>query len=99
MRCSRCIWKIENHLISQGFAKEASVNLGENLLEVCLPDNKGSFSKVAHEVEALGFKVHPIDNSDSLKAKNRQLDRDLMLRLGVAAAASGNIMILVTCPG
>ena len=93
VRCAKCLWRIEEGLREKGLVSRAQVNMSEHVVEVTIPQG-GSFQAVAQALKQLGYPPHPIQEPEVLMEKHRQQNRQMLMRLGVAGAASGNIMIL-----
>ena len=93
MKCGRCVFRIEEALLSSGLVTEARVNLSEGRLNI-KSERALEANQVLQIVQPLGFEVAQIANESELIEKNQADFRQHYLKLGVAAACSGNIMIL-----
>ncbi len=93
IQCQACIWlleKLPEMLPDQ--VKSARVNLGKSLLTLELkPD--AVLSQVATWIHKLGYIPHPVLLSNTQEFQSRE-NRKSLIRVGVAAAGTGNIMLL-----
>lgn len=92
IHCLACLWLIEklpefvpNVIISK-------LDLDRSVATVVITEN-GKFSLVAKEFNHLGYRPHPLKrNQDVMDLKTKE-ERMALMRIGVAGAATGNIMI------
>lgn len=92
VHCAACVWLTEKIPDFVPNVESLRLDLSEAVATVRLRTG-GSFSAVARELGRFGYRPHPVkrDEADALRtAENRQH----LARMGVAAAASGNIMLL-----
>ncbi|NUM88835.1 MAG: heavy metal translocating P-type ATPase metal-binding domain-containing protein, partial [Bdellovibrionales bacterium] len=91
VHCLSCLWLLEKLPDLVPGVEHSRLNLGSSVLEVkVLPGT--SFEKVAGALEELGYPPHPVAHDPSSLQKKE--NRSLLIRLGVAGAAAGNIMLL-----
>ena len=92
IHCLACLWIIEKLPEFINGVHSTKLNMSRSVVSVILKDD-GKFSRVAHELENLGYRPHPLKmNQDSQDFKTKE-ERAALLRIGIAGAASGNIMI------
>lgn len=92
IHCLACLWIIEKLPDFVPGIVSSKLNMSRSVVSVILKAD-GKFSRVAYELENLGYRPHPLKmNQDSQKLKTKE-ERTALLRIGVAGAASGNIMI------
>jgi P-type Cu+ transporter len=91
IHCTSCLAILERIPQSLSQVKTARLNFPKSLLEVELKEG-GNFAAVMAEIRRLGYTPYPVESAsfDRLQLKNRS---DL-LRLGIAGACAGNIMLL-----
>lgn len=91
VHCLSCLWLLEKLPEILPGVEVSRLNLGSSVLEVRVAHGT-SFETVAKALEELGYPPHPIahDASDLQRKENR----GLLLRLGIAGACAGNIMLL-----
>ncbi len=93
VHCAACIQKIESTLHQLPYVTAARLNFSTKRLAVEWQGGPARANDLAQAVEEQGYKVHPFDVK-ALQAESDEEERFLQLCLGVAAFASGNIMML-----
>ena len=92
IHCLACLWIIEKLPEFVNGVLSSKLNMARSVVSVILKD-EGKFSKVAYELQNLGYRPHPLKmNQDSQDLKTKE-ERTALMRIGIAGAASGNIMI------
>jgi Cu2+-exporting ATPase/Cu+-exporting ATPase len=92
IHCLACLWIIEKLPEITIGIRSSKLNMGRSVVSIVLR-SEGKFSLVAHELENLGYHPHPIKmNQDSQDLKTKE-ERSGLLRIGIAGAAAGNIML------
>lgn len=92
VHCLACLWIIEKLPDFVAGIKTTKLNMGRSVVSVVLKQD-GHFSHVAYELENLGYRPHPLKmNQDSQDLKTKE-ERSMLLRIGIAGAAAGNIML------
>ena len=92
IHCLACLWIIEKLPEFVIGIRSSKLNMGRSVVCIVLKP-EGKFSLVAHELENLGYHPHPLKiNQDSQDFKTKE-ERSSLLRIGIAGAASGNIML------
>lgn len=93
MDCSACVWLLEKLPEYCHDAKSARVNLANSTIDIeKTPD--GKFSEIARNLNHLGYKPHLLHNDESSSRLQTREQREGLIRIGVAGALTGNIMIL-----
>ena len=87
-RCASCTWVIEQVLARTPGVSHAHVSYATGRAAVTFDPARVPVAEVARRVVALGYAVRPAE------AAAREVDRDLLVRLGVSAFASMNLMLL-----
>lgn len=93
VHCAACIQKIESTLLSQKNVRTARLNFSTRRLTfewTGAPELANSYVRM---IEKLGYGVHPFDAGSELEGSKEE-ERFLLLCLGVAGFAMGNIMLL-----
>lgn len=93
IQCTACLWLLERlHQVCPS-VQSSRLNMASATLEV-VKKKDGFFSEIARTVHQMGYRPHPLkENSDSSVLQKMELRKDLS-RIGLAAACTGNIMIL-----
>ncbi|EQC43685.1 heavy metal translocating P-type ATPase [Bacteriovorax sp. Seq25_V] len=92
VHCMACIWLIEktpNFILG---LQNARLNIAESTAMFEFSKDL-EISILAKELTSLGYYPHPIALGDTSKKFQKQEERSEILRIGVAGAAMGNIMI------
>lgn len=93
VHCALCIQKIESRLKSDGDVRDARLNFSTGRLNVRWDGEAAQADRYVQSLEELGYRVSPF-NPDVEKNTQEAEDRFLLLCLGVAGFAMGNIMLL-----
>jgi Cu2+-exporting ATPase len=93
VHCAVCIQKIESLLQKQSLVDSARLNFSTGRLQITWHGEKGDANEFARGVESLGYKVFPY-NQDIEKKTSEKENQFLLLCLGVAGFAMGNLMLL-----
>jgi len=93
VHCAACVWLIERlGRVAPGVV-DVRLDLGRALVSVTWDPGQGRFSEAALALARLGYPPHPARDADA-RAPRRQEDRRWMIRLGVAGACAGNVMLI-----
>lgn len=87
LRCASCVWVSEKVLQRTEGVLDATVSYATGRATVRWDPGKASLPEIATRIAALGYRPMQADRSTPP-------DRDLMVRLGVAAFAASNVMML-----
>jgi Cu2+-exporting ATPase/Cu+-exporting ATPase len=93
VHCVACLWLIEKLPEFCEGVQRASLDLGRSVARITL-DGAGSFSMVAATLNRIGYKPHPIRKDEEAEQLQKKENRTQLIRLGVAAACTGNIMLM-----
>jgi Cu2+-exporting ATPase/Cu+-exporting ATPase len=93
IHCTACLWRIEGVREDVAGVASARLDMGRHLLDVEMAPG-GRVADVATRLEAMGYRPRAVSFRS---LDDRDLTRKrLLMRLGVAAASAGNIMLLST---
>jgi heavy metal translocating P-type ATPase len=92
VHCVACVWLTEKIGDFVPHVKSVRLDLGNSVATVVL-DEKGKFSEVATEFARLGYRPHFLKQGESERHQKRE-NRLQLIRLAVAGAATGNIMLM-----
>jgi Cu2+-exporting ATPase/Cu+-exporting ATPase len=93
VHCLACLWLIEKIPQFVPGVKTARLSLESSRATFTL-DKSCPLSLLASEVSKLGYKPHPIKRDDDAESFRKREERTFLIRIGVAMACMGNIMIL-----
>ncbi|MCM2280886.1 MAG: heavy metal translocating P-type ATPase metal-binding domain-containing protein [Bdellovibrionaceae bacterium] len=91
--CTACVWLLEKLPELCPDADDARLRLGTSRLRVKRTDD-GSFARIARALDGLGFRPRPVPTETEATRAQQEEDHQDLVRLGVAAFATGNIMLL-----
>ena len=92
VHCSACLWLIEKSLSRISGVGEAKLNFARARLSLVWRPDERPLSEIARRLAALGYPPHPArGGTEDVK---RQEERRLFIRLGVAGAVAGNVMLM-----
>lgn len=93
LNCTACLWLLEKLPDFCPDAETARINMSSSTIEVARTPG-GSFAKIAQTLNRYGYRPHPIIETHESKQFQVREKRGDLIRIGVAGAATGNIMIL-----
>jgi Cu2+-exporting ATPase len=93
IHCSACVWLVERLSRVAPAVAEARFDLSRSVLRVTWDRSAASLSDVARALDSLGYRPHAA-GSPRLAEEQRRADRALLLRVGLAGAAAGNVMLM-----
>ncbi len=93
LRCTACVWLVESAPRCVPGVREVRVDIGRSRADVVWDPGATQLSSLARYLDQIGHAPHPYRGLDRDKQRRRE-DRHLLIKLGVAGAAMGNIMLL-----
>lgn len=93
VHCAACIQKIEGTLNRQPEISEARLNFTTGRLSIIWSGSADNIERYITMIEDMGYPAHPFDPNASAEETKAE-ERFLLLCLGVAGFAMGNIMLL-----
>jgi Cu2+-exporting ATPase len=87
LRCASCVWVTEHLLQHTPGVASATVSYATGRCSLKWDPHRTGLSDLAGRIATLGYRPR-------LLGEEAQIDRDLLLRLGVAAFAAANIMMM-----
>lgn len=92
VHCSACLWLVEKSLGHLPGVAEARLNFTQARLQVTWQPTSLKLSEIAEKLAGLGYPPHParLDTTDLTKREERRL----LIRIGVAGAVMGNVMLM-----
>ncbi len=92
IHCSSCIWILENLNKLNPLISASIVNFGKKTVRVTFNGEKFSLKQVVRLLNSIGYE--PFISLDDYSIGEKNTDRSLIYKLGVAGFAFGNIMFL-----
>lgn len=93
MHCASCVRAIESLPRRVPGVVEARVDFRRSVVRTRWQPQRVALSRIADELDSLGFKPHPAREGAARAAKTNQ-DRKFLVRLAVAGACTANVMLL-----
>lgn len=93
LRCTACVWLVEASPRCVPGLVDVRLDLGRGRADVTWDPATTRLSDIARHMDRIGHAVHPYRGLDR-DAQRRREDRALLIKLGVAGAAVGNLMLL-----
>lgn len=92
VHCAACVWLTEKVPDLVPDVRSVRLNLGSSIATVEITSS-GKFSEVARAFEEMGYRSHPVHLGEQEALQKRE-NRLFLIRIAVAAACAGNIMLL-----
>lgn len=92
IHCLACLWLIEKLPEFVPGIFSSKLDLERSVVTIVLNEN-GKFSIAASELSKLGYKPHPLRKNQETNDLKKKEERSWLIRIGIAGAASGNIML------
>lgn len=92
IHCLACLWLIEKLPEFVPGIYSSKLDLERSVVTVYITQD-GNFSSAALELSKLGYKPHPIRKNQTTNDLKKKEERSWLIRIGIAGAASGNIML------
>lgn len=93
LRCGACVWLVESAPRCVAGVTTVRVDLGRSRADVTWDPAVTSLAAIARYLDRIGHPPHPYRGLER-EALRRREDRALLIKLGVAGAAAGNLMLL-----
>lgn len=95
VHCSACVWLVERLPRVLAGVLEARLDMRRAIVRVTWRDDVVPLSKVAAALDSLGYPPHPARDAGS-RAQRTAEDREALVRIAVAGACAGNVMLMAT---
>ncbi len=93
IHCAACVWLVEKLPAVAPGVIEARLDLRRGVVRVVWDPRRTPLSAVARALDSLGYTPHPVRDGETRSMRRRE-DRAFLVRIGVAGAAAGNVMVL-----
>lgn len=93
VHCAACLWLLEKLPRIFPGVVEARVNIRASTLHVVFDPRRLPLSRVGKTLDTLGYPAHPARSPAARRARTVE-DRAMLIRIAVAGACAGNIMLL-----
>lgn len=93
VHCAACLWLIEKLPRVAPGVIEARLDMRRACVAITFDSAQTRLSRVAHVLDTLGYPPHPARGAATREARRNE-DRRMLIRVAVAGACAGNIMLL-----
>ncbi len=93
VHCAACVWLVERVGRVQPAVSAASLDISKARVDLTFDPQVASLSQIAQSLQRLGYFPRPFRAREAERARRREL-RALLLRMGVAGAVAGNVMLM-----
>lgn len=93
VHCAACVWLVEKLPTIASGVLEARLDLRRALVRLVWDKRVTSLSAIARSLDSLGYPPHPARGVSASELRRKE-DRRQLIRLGVAGACAGNVMLL-----
>jgi Cu2+-exporting ATPase len=93
VHCASCVWLVERVPLAIPGVAEATLDVTRSLAIISWDPTRTALSAIARFVDALGYRPHPY-RGVKIETVRRAEDRAMLVRVGVAGALAGNVMML-----
>lgn len=94
VHCANCLKKINSLQNSLQGLEEISFDMSTNTLKALVDPEKLADLDLQNAVDDLGFQSRPLERDESTDRISKQQDRMDLIRIGVAAVAAANVMLM-----
>ncbi len=93
IHCAACVWLVERIPTAMPGVVEIRLDFGRALAVITWDPSVAGLSEIAQFLDGIGYQPHPFRGA-STRDLARQESRALLIRIAVAGALAGNVMLL-----
>ena len=93
VHCAACVWLVEKLTVVVDGVAEVRLDLGRSLAHVTWDPDTTELSTVARFLDSIGYTPHPFRGVEARDMARRE-ERSLLIRIAVAGAIAGNVMLI-----
>jgi len=93
IHCAACVWLIEKLPLVLPGVLESRVDFARSIVSVRWASSRVSLSSIGRFIDSLGYSLYPLRGTRIAEIRARE-DRQQLIRIGVAGAIAGNVMLL-----
>jgi Cu2+-exporting ATPase len=93
VHCAACVWLVEKLTVVVDGVAEVRLDLGRSLATVTWNPETTPLSEVARFLDSIGYPPHPFRGVEARDMARRE-ERALLIRIAVAGAIAGNVMLI-----
>lgn len=92
VHCASCVWLVERVPLIVPGVTSAELEVRRARAHITWNPSTTSLSSIAHTLDALGYAPHPFRGTSRERVRAKE-DRQMVVRIGVAGAIAGNVML------
>ena len=93
VHCASCVWLVERVALTIPDVSSAELDIGRSRARIIWDRTQTPLSAIARVVDSLGYIPHPF-RGGTADAQRRSEDRAALIRIGIAGAIAGNVMMI-----
>jgi len=93
VHCAACVWLVEKLTVVMPGVAEVRLDFGRSLARVTWDPETTDLSQVARFLDSIGYVPHPFRGVEARDLARRE-ERGLLVRIAVAGAVAGNVMLI-----
>ncbi|MCA9632944.1 MAG: heavy metal translocating P-type ATPase, partial [Myxococcales bacterium] len=93
VHCAACVWLVEKLPRMVPGVFESRLDLGKSMVALRWDAGQVTLSQIAEAIDRLGYPPHP-PQADQRAELDKKEDRKLLIRIAVAGACAGNVMLM-----
>jgi len=93
VHCASCVWLVERVPLLVPGVSRAELEIGRALAHLAWDPASTSLGAIARTLDTLGYRPHPF-RAQRVEERRRAEDRAALVRIGVAGALAGNVMMV-----
>jgi len=93
VHCAACVWLVEKLTVVVDGVAEVRLDLGRSLAHVTWDPDTTKLSAIARFLDSIGYTPHPFRGIEARDMARRE-ERSLLIRIAVAGAIAGNVMLI-----
>lgn len=93
IHCAACVWLVERVARLEPAVHSARCDMSRSVVEIAWDPRQAPLSQVARALSRMGYRARPSRGQEAQKSRKREL-RALLVRIGVAGATAGNVMLM-----
>lgn len=93
VHCAACVWLVEKLPTLLNGVAETRLNLGRKIVRITWADAAIPLSRIAQRLASFGYVPHALATHSAEKLRRAE-DRAFLIRIAVAGALAGNVMLL-----
>lgn len=93
VHCAACVWLVEKLPEIRAGVVSARLDLARSIVRVVWDGSAAELSAIARDLDRLGYPPNPARGADARARRTRE-DRRFLVRIAVAGALAGNVMLL-----